>query len=265
MPLRPNNNIGTLHKTFIMIRKFLQMVKIVHNWPRTLLDHLGVMKGNYICRLRNGCRFNVRGNSDDRHVIFEIFIEMSYPMEIKYGSVIVDIGAHIGCFTIHAARSAVKVFSYEPFPGNFNVLISNLKLNHISNVNAFSVAVSGKRGTHNLFIPDNKSYSGRYSLYPNHGARGIEIKGITLEDVFVENNIHRIDLLKLDCEGAGYEILYNANAQTLSKIQAIMVECEAFQEKSDWSLAGMKTYLEQAGFEVTSSGEILCAGKRNVI
>jgi tRNA G37 N-methylase Trm5 len=58
----------------------------------------------------------VRGNSDDRHVIFEVLIKKIYPMKIKQGSIVVDIGAHIGCFTIHVARSRCEVFSYEPFP-----------------------------------------------------------------------------------------------------------------------------------------------------
>lgn len=250
---------GEYFKTIMMIRKFLQMVSSVHNWPRTLMDHLGVMKGSYICRLRNGYRFNVRGNSDDRHVIFEVLIKKIYPMKIKQGSIVVDIGAHIGCFTIHAARPAVKVFSYEPFPENFNALVSNLKLNNISNVNVFLMAVSGKRGTQTLFIPDNESYSGRYSLYPGRGTRTIKTKSITLDDVFKENNLHQIDLLKIDCQGAEYEILYSTNAKTYQKIQVIVVECEVFQEKPGWSLAGLKTYLEQAGFQVAVSENILCA------
>jgi FkbM family methyltransferase len=118
-----------------------------------------------------------------------------------------------------------------------------LKLNNISNVNIFLMAVSGKRGTQTLFIPDNESYSGRYSLYPGRGARAIKAKSITLDDVFKENNLHQIDLLKIDCQGAEYEILYSTNAKTLSKIQVIVVKCEAFQEKLGWSLAGLKTSL----------------------
>jgi hypothetical protein len=50
--------------------KLLSLVRAVENWPRTLADHLGLTRGDYVCRLRNGLEFFVRGGTDDRHVIF---------------------------------------------------------------------------------------------------------------------------------------------------------------------------------------------------
>ncbi len=55
--------------------KFAQMVRIVRNWPRTLMDHLHITAADDICLLRSGADVVVRGGTDDRHVICEVFID----------------------------------------------------------------------------------------------------------------------------------------------------------------------------------------------
>ena len=60
------------------LRKLFRLVHAVENWPRTLLDHLRLRSAPYICRLRDGTLLEVRGGTDDRHTVFEVFAQGTY-------------------------------------------------------------------------------------------------------------------------------------------------------------------------------------------
>jgi FkbM family methyltransferase len=239
--------------------KLVRLRRAVRNWPRVLLDHIHLTKADYVCYLRNGATFNVRGGTDDRHVIFELFIDQIYPVQVRAGSVFIDIGAHIGCFTVWAASQGAHVYAYEPFPSNFTALQRNLARNQLKDVYVFNVAVAGTRQTRKLFLPNNKMDSGRYSLYPGRGTETIDVESVTLDEVLSANRLEHVDLLKIDCQGAEYEILYEANPQTLARISAIVVECEYFEGEEKRSADGIAKYLEGTGFVVSSKGNLIHA------
>ena len=245
------------------IMKFIRFLRAVRNWPCTLMDHLHLTKADYLCHLRNGSSLEVRGGTNDRHIIFEVFVDHIYPFQVSPGETVIDIGAHIGCFTILAAKTGARVFSYEPFPSNFAALEHNVKLNNFGNVKVFNIAISGKRDNRALFLADNPAHTSSHSLHPSHfascsqtsyGKKKLEVPCITLDDIILENNLDRIDLLKIDCEGCEYEILYGASVETLAKTKAIIIECEVFEKPTTWSITGMETYLKNLGFNVCIRG-----------
>ncbi|MEO6051182.1 MAG: FkbM family methyltransferase [Pyrinomonadaceae bacterium] len=236
------------------------IVRAVRNWKTALLDHAGVWKREYICEMRTGQRFKLRGGTDDRHVLFEIFVRNCYgEAKIRPGAVVVDIGANIGCFSLQAAQKASCVFAYEPFPANFDALRDNVLLNKAHNVKIFPTAVGGKAGKSMLFIPDNDSFVGRVSLHPGRGTRMTECTCITLDQVVGDNNLDTIDLLKIDCQGAEYEILYGASVKTLSRIQQIITECELYDDPPEWSIKALSNYLQNHGFKFHTQQNILHA------
>ena len=239
--------------------KLLRLRRAIRNWPRVLLDHTHLTKADYVCYLRNGTTFNVRGGTDDRHVIFELFVEQIYPVHVRAGSVVIDIGAHIGCFTVWAATQGARVFAYEPFPPNFTALQRNLTRNRLNDVYLSNLAVAGNQQTRELFIPKNKMDSGRYSLHPGRGFETIDVESVTLDEVLSANRLDHVDLLKIDCQGAEYEILYEANPQTLARISSIVVECEYFEGEEKRSVGGIAKYLEDGGFVISSKGNLIHA------
>lgn len=241
------------------IAKLFSLTRAVDNWPRTLADHVGLARSDYVCRLRNGLRFHVRGGTDDRHVIYEVFAEAIYPVELRAGSIVLDIGAHIGCFTLLAARQGAHVFGFEPFPSNFAALQRNLSLNAATRAVAFQIAVTGTKETRKMFVPDRGDYTGRFSLHPGRGAQTLEVPCKSLDQVIAENALDRIDLLKVDCQGSEYEILYGTAANTLHRIRAMVVECEVFDTPSHWSVTALQAYLESLEFQTTRRGNILYA------
>ena len=231
----------------------------VRNWPRTLIDHLGLSTTDYVCHLRSDLRFHVRGGTDDRPIIVEVFVERIYPVEMRPGSIVVDIGAHIGCFAVAAAVAGGRVFSFEPYPANFPALQSNVTLNGARDVQLSQAAVTGKRETRRMFLPDNPGHSARYSLLPGRGSRTLDTRCISLDNVLHENGLDRVDELKLDCQGSEYEILYGASAQTLAMTRRLVCECGDYEGRPEWSVPALGPYLTRQGFSTTTRGELLNA------
>ncbi len=127
--------------------------------------------------------------------------------------VVVDIGAHIGGTAILAASLGADVYAYEPEQENFNLLSENIKLNNFKNkIHCFKQAI-GKPGKRNLYLtPEN---SGMTTLLPE-GSPAEQVEVIPISKIF--ENIPHCDLLKIDCEGAEYEFLYDLPVEKIDQI-----------------------------------------------
>lgn len=244
------------------IRKLRRLVRAVDNWPRALADHLRLGSGNYLCRLRDGLEIEVRGATDDRHVLFEVFAERIYPVPAAGGGVVVDIGAHIGCFTLLAASAGHRVLALEPSPENFSLLRRNVQRNGGVEVELVQAAVGERRRTGSLVLPDNGSHTGRFSLFPGRGVRTVRVPVLRLDEILRDARIDRVALLKLDCQGSEYEILYSAGAGLLERIDSIAVECEVFPDRPEWSLTALQAFLDAIGFRTAARGNLLYADRQ---
>ncbi|MEP6690225.1 MAG: FkbM family methyltransferase [Gemmatimonadaceae bacterium] len=240
------------------LAKLARLRGTFRNWPRVLADHLGIVRGRYVCRMRDGVSFEVRAGTDDRHVLFEIFVQKIYATAIAPGAVVIDIGANIGGFTVWAAHRGARVIAYEPFAENYLALRRNVRRNRLT-ATLVRAAVRDAAGTSELFLPSDEGHSGRYSVHPGRGNRTIPVSCVSLDAVFAEHALEGVDLLKIDCQGSEYEILYGASADTLSKTRAIIVECERFPERADWSLDALRRHLEGVGFATDTRGSLLYA------
>jgi len=120
---------------------------------------------------------------------------------VKLGMTVVDVGAHIGYYTILASKlvgPGGKVFAFEPEPNNYADLKRNIELNRSANVVALCKAVSNKDGRARLFTTPGSS--GECSLVEVEGrpkmSIGVEI--VTLDDVL---GGMVVDAMKIDVDG----------------------------------------------------------------
>lgn len=147
-----------------------------------------------------------------------------YPLmtyKFEPGDVIVDVGAHIGIVSVILAKlnPQATVYSIEACPTNFENLLKNKEVNNVPNLHPFCFAVTKNSGDKHI-IYDLKSSkdagsSGQSSLYTpkaalKYNAKKWEVGSISLDDFFIAHNIKHCKLLKIDCEGAEYDILYNS-------------------------------------------------------
>jgi FkbM family methyltransferase len=227
----------------------VEAIKNIKNWPTYFLDYFGFKKGKMTYRLNNGVKYVVRGGCFDRIAINETWFHKIYTPEdfqIKKEDVVVDIGAHIGIFSIYASTVAAKVYSFEPFPENYHFFEENIESNDITNVELIRKAINSKKGKMRLILDDFHTHS----LVKGSASTGnfIEVETITLEDFIKEQKIEKIDFLKMDCEGSEYEILKNCPESVLNKIEKISMEYHHIDDEKNGNV--MKEILESKGYEV---------------
>ncbi|MFX0093624.1 MAG: FkbM family methyltransferase [Candidatus Hodarchaeota archaeon] len=248
-----------------IIRNEIHIIKVLKNWPTYFADLLYATKKKYITyELRNGVRYKVRAKTFDKAIINEIWVQNQYTpsgFEINPSDTVVDIGAHIGVFTIFAAKYAKqgRVYGFEPVPENFALLQENINLNHLQNLTALNKAVTKKKGSQEMRIYDVNT--GGHSLVFQHHTynyKTLTIKTESLESFINENNISRIDFLKMDCEGAEYDIFYNCPDSIFNMINKISMEYHNMDSKRYHALS-LKKFLERKGFQVKvkSGGRLL--------
>ncbi len=131
---------------------------------------------------------------------------------LKAGMTVVDIGAHIGFYTLLAARlvgPTGKVYAFEPHPQNFALLKENIELNGYWNVTAVNKAVTNRSGLVKLFAGVHSSqpslFRDTFTTVPR-----VVVETTTLDDFFEEVGWPEIDLIKIDVEGAEPYVLQGA-------------------------------------------------------
>lgn len=242
----------------------VKMIGLYKTWRLAMLDRGNLLSGRIRHVLRDGTQILVRAKTGDIGKINSIYIWKDYHEyldKIKCGSTVIDIGAHIGVFSIFANKFAknITIYSYEPFDENFALLEENIRLNGIGDsVHAARMGISGKKGARKLFL--NKTNPGESSIFYKTDAY-MRIETISLRDVFDENRLNRCDFLKMDCEGMEYEILYNTPIGYLNRIESISME---FHDNGD--IVELIKFLKNNGFEVVSKrmkDHLLYAKRRN--
>jgi len=140
---------------------------------------------------------------------FETFETELFKKQVKKGMTVLDIGAHIGYYTLLAANLVGengRVFAFEPHPHNFAVLEKNVRINGYKNIVLVQKAVSDKSEYTNLFLGKR---SGLHSLSNRVGKKSIVVETVTLDEIFDKDC--QVDIIKIDVEGAEMLVLLGAN------------------------------------------------------
>ncbi len=224
------------------------------NWYLLYAGRYGFLHKEIELKHRSGLRIRLRPNTDDLRIVKSNFVKRNYTKDflpITKDSIVVDVGAHIGSFSISVARSAYKVLAFEPEPTNYQILRKNMEINHLENMSAFEMAVSGISGDQDIYTCPGGS-SADYSLYKS-GIMNVKmgrISTISIDDIIEREGLSRIDFLKLDCEGAEHDILKNMSLKTAVKIVGIAMETH--RVPTEFSI-DIPFRLKELGFQVKVS------------
>jgi FkbM family methyltransferase len=148
--------------------------------------------------------------------------------EIKETDTVIDIGGNIGIFAMFAGKRATKgrVLTFEPVEQNYRFLLQNIKLNKATNVVATKAAVSASRGHVRVFL--NNLNKGCHSLFDVNATRPDQlyedVPSVSLQDIMDDFDVKRCHFLKLDCEGAEYQILNGLPHSFFNRIDRIVME-----------------------------------------
>lgn len=203
----------------------------IRNWPVMLASFLHLLlQEPFIIELRSsGNRYKVR-TPMDIWIIKETCIDRDYEkasVPLQDGWTILDIGAGLGDFSIYAARNYPHsvVYAYEPSPESYRLLQDNLALNRVTNVRPFPYAVSGKRDGLLLLDTRREAVQHRTATESHEEETALmQVPSKSLDQIFEELHVAECDFLKIDCEGAEYDILFHASDQTLDKMKHVCLE-----------------------------------------
>lgn len=162
----------------------------------------------------------LRETGVDRSVLEDVFGQGQYENAILEGvqpRLVVDAGAHIGLATVQFASRFpdAKIIAIEPNPENFALLRENAK--PYPNVEPIQAAVWPREEALAIANPGDDSWAFRMSAAETGGT-----KAITLEQIV--RRYGRIDLLKLDIEGAEKALFESGFENWLPKTRAICIE-----------------------------------------
>ena len=175
-----------------------------------------------------------------------------FKIDFHPGDVVLDLGANLGIISILLAKKFpfTKIYSFEASPINYQNFVKNIEDNNCDNITPFNLAVWSTSDA-TVEIPTSPTNSGGSSIY--YKSEFFEqypvskVQTISLEDIFDQNNIDNCKLLKIDVEGAEYEIFRTFPEEKLSNIKNVGIE---FHKCKAASLIDLKQVLNDNGVNI---------------
>lgn len=208
-------------------------------------------------------RFHV---SESLYQLFkEIFMADVYEMDELVSAlpdtpIVIDIGANAGFFDIQLLSkiNAATIYAYEPIPANVKTLQATLQQNPRlgQSVRLFPMAVTGnpldKLELYAEADENNQVVASAFSGFHKNNSRKITVPCITLTDIIQKNNLQTIDLLKMDCEGSEYDIMYHTGPELIRRINKMMIEVHNLDDERN-NINDFNQYVQSLGYTTSYS------------
>ena len=192
------------------IKILIKATNVFKNWYLYPLVYFSIIKRDYIIfETYSGLKIKLRTRSTDLMALTNVWLVEEYSgsnFRINANDVIIDIGAHIGLFTLYASQYCKNgtIFCFEPMDENYDLLVDNITQNNLKNVKLFKSAVSKSESTITIYRNKDDAGHGMFR-FTSHA---LKVDSISLKKIIDENSINQCNLIKIDCEGAEYDILF---------------------------------------------------------
>lgn len=217
-----------------------------------ILDSFKLKRRPFIAVSSEGLKLELWPRDGESFTFYENLIRRDYlqhGIQLNPGDTVIDVGANIGAFAVLAAHRVGpegKVFAFEPASAIFARLQRNVQLNELKNLTPINAAVGGTNGEGRLYLADRSAYASLYEQCDGHESVATEtVRVQTLASVMEGFALDRLTLLKLDCEGAEYDILDRLDSETARKIKQITMETHSIPGRDTGEIARI---LQRLGF-----------------
>jgi FkbM family methyltransferase len=202
-----------------------------------------------------GYEFYCRLNKDDFKLMALHEDEILDQFNPKLGDTVVDVGAHIGLYSLIAAKRvgpSGKVIAIEPDPENCKLLQRNAEINKLTNVTILERAAFSSTSKLKLYLPGKeRGFTKLSTLMPNRAVTEnfLEIDATTLDCLLVMQGITEVNWIKIDVEGAELEVLKGA-AITLSESKDIALLIEVHNVNNMDLYSAIVKFLQSCEFNI---------------
>ncbi len=255
--------------------KYLNLIRNVVNWQTYISFKLGLNKENPLLLTLKPTPIKIKMTHAMKPLFSEIFMTQVYEPALNSikadQPVIIDVGGNMGYFALYSflRKPKAQVFSFEPVPRNFACLKENKAAHPDFDWSLYNTAVSNETGEHDFFYDEEYSPEGvdvSASLFSsdrittvNTSHKRIKVPVLNLSEWMKENSINHCDLLKLDCEGAEYNIIYSMPDEHFQNIRYIVGDVHKMSGANE-NIDALADFLRSKNYEVqTLNQELLYA------
>ncbi len=242
-------------------RRYKNIFKKISNWGSYLVFKSLSGSGSFRFHLRHSFRVTVPREmlGSFRVIFFDEIYTCNIPGSVLNTPIktIVDIGANAGhfCLYMFSRCPGGRVYAFEPLPFNIDYLNQARAEYPQFDWVIIPKAVSDSNKGITLQTETADAYTTKAGVINQQtGAGQIEVESVRLDDFIRENQLEKIDFLKIDCEGSEYAILYNLSPEVLKNIRIIALETHKGNGASE-NLNSLKEFLKKNGFTNRSMDE----------
>ena len=238
------------------VRRQYNLFKTFSNWWIYYAEKMGLLTADeLVFATRTGVSIRVPKQSYPEFK--SIFLRQHYleglALPMPERPTIIDVGANVGFFSLFAASTwGGEVFAYEPVQANYEELVKNVKANTQVIIKCRRMAVSGVSGAVEIFSDPGTTLTTTATICPweRKTRKAEKVKAVTLHDIFEQERLGTVDLLKMDCEGSEFSILYNTSPETLRRISRMAIEVHGTSDVDNHNSHALHEFLTAAGFAV---------------
>ena len=183
----------------------------------------------------------------------EFFIDKVYDnLDLDNCKTVLDIGANVGLWTKYILnRNAKKVFCFEPNKKALDHLKYGLR--NDKNATVIEKAVYKENATLKFYINEDNSLTS--SVLPESGhSPSYDVDAISLESAINLTGEDKIDLVKIDIEGAEFDIIENLPQHVFDRIDSFLIEYHDFYFNEGMAkVDALEKQLETAGYTIHRS------------
>lgn len=221
------------------INRYKSLIGKFRNWPQFLFFKMG-KKGSFNFKMRNGFELSVSRQMlpPFKESFFDGVYFQGFPKEkLPKGKIqVIDVGANVGFFSLYmfSEYPEASILSFEPMPFNYNQLKNYQSSYPAYNWHIEQKALADHREGLKLHSSTVEGFSTMASVFEADGkGEVINVPTMTLADVVGSHKFEKIDLIKLDCEGSEYAILYSAPRELLDTIELMCIETHAGKNENE--------------------------------
>src|ERR671921_1565097 len=237
--------IDYLNPSFYLLKLFYKSIKFLGLGNSAVLIKISVPKYDY--------KFYCRINKADFMTREDGIIEHFTP---KQGDIVVDIGAHIGRYTVIASKRVGangKVIAIEADPSNFEMLNRNIELNRLENITTMNYAAFSKETKLKLYLPAGDIFTKYNTIMSNWiwvkpEDKYVEVNANTLDNLLQQIGIKQVNWIKIDVEGAEFEVLKGAHNLLLNSKNIVLL-MEVHGSPNDYRLK-LEEFIRSYNFKI---------------